>query len=579
MKKLLISLYFIISIFVVNNISIYSDSVGKYEVNAPNMSQSELQQYYLDNKIMPASAPENTTTMLKESNVSSHLASQNQGYSNWIKTDAKYSVENVYGVVPVEIDEDNVITQKAKKNANIDYNYIGCGPLSMISQFDFLSRGAGYSSIMSDFDNTDEQLKLQTEILDNTNTIPADSILGQMFGADPNGGTFTFPSEVINSSREILEEKFLAIKKTREVIDDEGNVEIETYYDRDSQIYVYGDTIPSLATFSKKVENIVDSINNGMPVIWWTVGDVGDFSDHFMNIYAYEYWQGTDYNGNTKKHLMFKLRMNWGKTYEVYMDSDALNAVNGGFIYFEETREKSLIKPEDYNFSCQYVNEETLGCLYPSKGYWCMVNTNRLRTGFVNHYDSTNTVVDKQLLVLSAKKKNAGTAFLEYEFPRLVEEIYFKFSWWSDSEGLDKTNSNLLIQYEDDTGNWKNAMNLYSDLSSPISTDYEMPTDIKVVFPTATHKFRIYLDTVDISGSRNKGRIVIGDINVYYDEVYHFEHSYDYYYIPYNSSSHKSYCMCGEYIIEPHLKCSTFSLRNNESCLYCGYQWSSSVLL
>lgn len=202
---------------------------------------------------------------------------------------------------------------------------------------------------------------LAREILENTDTIPADGTLGQLFGVDLNSGTFTFPSEVISSSREILENHYLSIKKTEEVIEDEGNVSTKTYYDNDSQILVSGDTIPSLSSFSTKINNLKDSIDRGMPVIWWTLGGnkVEEFGNNYMNIFGYEYWTGTDSAGNTKTHLMFILRYNWGEA-DVYMDSDILDAVNGGFIYFEETHEKTLVKPENYGYECQYFYDEKI---------------------------------------------------------------------------------------------------------------------------------------------------------------------------------------------------------------------------
>ena len=170
----------------------------------------------------------------------------------------------------------------------------------MISQFDYLARYAGYVSIadnLEDFTNptvvteAPNFIALAREILENTDTIPADGPLGNFFGVNPSDGTFTFPHEVINSSREILENHYLSIKKTEEVVDEEGNVSTRTYYDNDSQILVSGDTIPSLSSFSTKINNLKDSIDRGMPVIWWTLGEdkAKGFGNHYMNIFGYEY--------------------------------------------------------------------------------------------------------------------------------------------------------------------------------------------------------------------------------------------------------------------------------------------------
>lgn len=47
-----------------------------------------------------------------------------------------------------------------------------------------------------------------------------------------------------------------------------------------------------------------------MPVIWWTLGrnKAEEFGNHYMNIFGYEYWTGTDSTGNIKTHLIFILR-------------------------------------------------------------------------------------------------------------------------------------------------------------------------------------------------------------------------------------------------------------------------------
>lgn len=581
MKKIInIFLILLFSVISLNVLYAPSDYRNRYEVNAPNISEKELKEYYIKNNIRPANAPNGSEAKLYQSDVSSHLSKRFVGYNNWKKTSTSFSVSNVYGENPISANEWDDITQKAKTNAGIKYKYIGCGPLSLVTQFDFLARNAGYSSIARDANDDKEQLILQTQIFKNTKAIPAESFVGDFFGVDPDSGTFTFPSEVISSSRNLLIQKHLGFNTTKETIDNEGNIEKTTYYDSRSQIYVYGDTIPSTALFSRKIDNLKDSINKGMPVIWWTCGGAGQFSNHYMNIFGYEYWSGTDSSGNTKMHLMFKLRYNWNDSEDIYMDSDVLNAVNGGFIYFEETRDKSLIRPSDYNYECQYPSEEIPAIVYPSKGYLCPVYTKRKRAGYVNHFDSSNTHVDKQLLVLSVKKENAGVAYLEYEFPRLVQEVYFDVRWWSGLEGISYVNSKALLQYTDGRGEWNTALDLLRDIPSPgLSNLEDYPTEVFFTFPVPTYKFRIYMETTVATGSRNKGRIVLGNLNVYFD--HHLHHSYNFRYELNNSFSHKSYCECGDYIFEPHVESdiSTLSTIKERRCRYCGYTMGTSILI
>ncbi len=569
MKKVYNILFIVCLVTLVFNMTCVSNKEfkGRYEVNAPQMTEEELKEYYIKNDIRPASVPKDIATLLTKETVSNHLSDRFPEYPQWMKSTG-VSVSNTYGKDPIITNEDDNITQIAKHNAGISYEYIGCGPLAMVTQFDFLARAAGYHSIMEDADSKEEQLNLQTQIFKETSTIPTFN------------GTFTFPSDLILSCKRLLEDKYLGYWTTKETIDNDGNVNTSTYYERDSQIYVYGDTMPSFAKLSTKINNLMDSINRGMPVIWWTAGGAGEFSNHYMNIYAYEYWVAVDDNGHMKTHLMFKLRCNWDEEEDIYMDSDVLDAINCGFIYFEETRDKSLVKPKDFDFPCQYENIENFRYTYASEGKNYDILTKWLRTGYVNHYNSTNTMVDKQLLVLSAKRENAGVAYLELKLPVLVQEIYFRARWWSNSEGINRSSGSAVVQYKNGQDEWVTAFDFLEDIPYPgLSYLDEYPTDISIKFPISSNSFRIYIQTDDATGNRNKGRMVIGDMNIFYD--HHSTHSYNHKYEQHNSSYHKSYCTCGDFIYEPHSSSDigTLSTINYHTCPLCGYVFGASALL
>lgn len=484
------------------------------------MTEEEMIQYYVENDIRPASVPDGASEVLEEYEVSSHLSKRFSQYTTWSKSSNTGYVADTYGGNPVEIDEYDAYIQQAKANANITYNAIGCGPLSMVSQFDYLARYAGYLSISSNLEssiqtsNAPARTSLATEIFENTDTIPADSFLGQLFGVDPNAGTFTFLGEVINSSREILENHYLAIKKTETIVDEEGNTSTRTYYDNDSMIIVNGDTVPNLSSFSTKINNLKDSIDNGMPVIWWTLGEskAGAFGNHFMNIFGYEYWIGTDELGNTKTHLMFILRYNWGIN-AIYMDSDVLDAVNGGFIFFEETHEKNLIMPSDYDYACQYFFDERTKIVTPTIGN--NFTTKYLRAGYVNRYDNSNTTIVDQQISLSSKRNNAGVAYIHYKFDKPVEWIYLQASWWSTAEGMivDKA----LIQYKDNLGNWVTQFDLQEDVSGSLSSLIDYKSNIRCTFDNPITEFRIFVKCNNPIGDKNKGRLVIGALNVFFE--------------------------------------------------------------
>lgn len=410
-------------------------------------------------------------------------------------------------------ESDNDI-QASKELAGLNQNFIGCGPLCLVSQLQYLSMYAGYTSLAKDLSCTYDKRMLEKEIFEEVHTIPADSPFGQALGIDPNAGTFTFPNDYIIGARNVLQNHYLTIPK----VTVNGSGLTSVYYDNDSQIIVYGDSLPSLNSFSVKINNIKESIDNGMPVVWWTFGQAGYYSDHYMNIYAYENWTGTDTNGNTLNHLMFKLRFNWGEKKIIYMDSDLLDAVNGGFIFFEETHDKILINPSDYHFKCQYYFDEKGKYVTPSVGNEVFY-TNRLRTGYINHFDSNQTHVDARYIVLSAKRENAGEAYLEYTFERDIDWVYFDVSWWSDSEQITQYGGEALLQYKDANGSWVTAINLLTDLPSPyLSTLPEYPTKLCYRFDKPIREFRFYVRTDSPTGSRNKGRLVVGEINVFFTE-------------------------------------------------------------
>lgn len=508
-----------------------------FETWGNDLSNVELEEYYKKNEIYPMSAPSGTEDVLVgEVSVANNLMKRFNGYKNWTKTtnskDVGYYHKIAYNDTrdfnPKEIDEDNDIIQAAKRSANLASDYaIGCGPLSMFCQFEFLARYAGYQLISpklynqkdiipfsqydseKDYPISDEESfgakKLAKEIFENTDTIAVDST-----------GTFTWPSEVIDSSMELLEKYGLAQSFYTISTDDNGNEVREKHYSRqNSAIIVKGDLIANASSFETKINNIKRSIDNGMPVIWWTLPNAGGYKNHFMNIYGYEYWKGTNDNGNEMTHLMFKLRMNWGMTTEVFMDSDLLRAINGGFIFFCETRYKASLRPNDYNYECQYFFNEQSKTVVPSVGS-IVFQTNRLRTGYVNHYDSTNTKVDRQYLTMSPDRKDAGVAFLEYSTTQKIKRINIELCWWGHSEGVVPITGTVLIQYKKEDGTWATALDLQT-INPSIPRYCESPMTYMCVFEEASTQFRIYVACADVpTSNKNKGRLIIGNLIAYY---------------------------------------------------------------
>ena len=613
--------------------------IKAYEIET-QLEGNELEQYYIDNGIMPMNAPEGTGESLYYEEVPTHLNTRFPEYSNWESVSSKY-VGDIYSCNPIEIDENAEYIKEAKRNAEIEYNYIGCGPLALYCQLDYIARSAGYSSIANNLEEIDNlelssapnATKLAEEIFRNTETYPADSIWGEIFNISPDAGTFTFPSDFIDSAREILARRGLNEYTLVENIDEETN-EItydEEYFEENQEIYVHGDSIVNLESHQVKINNIIDSIDKGMPVIWWTTDGAEEFSNHYMNIFGYEYWNGIDENQNEKTHLMFLVRMNWG-IMDVYMDSDILNALNSGFIFFEERDNRALIKESDYQFSDEYSNQETTNYIFINDGKGTeglgYFTVRRLRVGYITYDNSENS----KKIIMSAKNINAGTAYLQYDFNNYVRSIAFNVGWFSDEEGIYNSNDGTaLVQYLNSDNNWITALDLMS--INNFSVDKDNLTSVYVKFNEHIKKFRIIVNANNSTNTDNLGRLVLGTMNVFFRDHEHFidiegysiideyehqitcncgetldeYHSFDDHYIMYNESQHKaccicasfelenhnyghsyesisssqhhSYCICGSYNVESHVFRVSQVIGGLRSCIGCGYQKFGGGLL
>jgi len=118
-------------------------------------------------------------------------------------------------------------------------------------------------------------------------------------------------------------------------------------------------------------------------------------------------------------------------------------------------------------------------------------------------------LIENEYVVLSARKDNAGIAFLEYSTGFPISNIALKMAFWSQSEYLSSVDSTAVIQYKNSNGAWINATNLLEEGLLP--TDRNNPTDIIINFPNNIYEFRIYIQTAQI-GTVNKGRICVGEL-------------------------------------------------------------------
>ena len=566
----------------------------RYDVFNLNLSENEMIDYYIKNGILPMSSNSPVSDRIN------HFQDRFPEYYSRSKSNSPlhsgYELD-VYGSNPCELSQSYPFINQAKdeyinENHMSNFKTVGCGTVALISQFEFLSRSAQYFTIsnnlekpsdIGEYETSEERTfseesyviksypqnryKLAKEIIDNIQMYPSE-IWNPIFGTSLSG-TYVFPSNVIDTANTLLEKYHLAVRKY------DGNGENQYYYDDDSQLYAYGDSAINLSSFSTKISNLKDSIDRGMPVIWWTsIDGAGPFSNHYMNIYGYEYWKGIDTEGNEKLHLMFLLKLNWNESeYEIisedekipiyqYVDSEVFNAANGGFIYFEASDDRTVITPSDYGYECQYFyNEKTK---YYASEKWGTYTTRYLRAGYVNKYDETNTEFRGQEISLSANRDNAGEAYIQYNKGRPINKIYIELSWWSANEGIDVTNGYVRLETKDYNGNWDVQLDLLDNNEYVLSTDKENKTRIICEFSYPTTSFRLYVRTDEPSGTRNKGRIVVGNLMMFHTPKEH-EISYN----EYDAYNHQEYCKCGYTNIVPHV--IQYSYINDESfpCMIC----------
>lgn len=184
--------------------------------------------------------------------------------------------------------------------------------------------------------------------------------------------------------------------------------------------------------------------------------------------------------------------------------------------------------------------------------------TNRLRCGVIAYEGNS-------YLTLSAKNKDATMAYLEYYFSDYFLKIDYQLALWSASESL-ILNSSIRLEVLQN-GEWA-IVKIFS--ANNMSQSKDSLINYTTTLSTPSNAFRFIVETNQVSNDNNRGRVVIGNINVLQIKDPHI-HNYTSI-KKYNASYHKVICYCGEYILEPHLLIQIpFEIFGyNHLCLYCG---------
>ncbi len=434
--------------------------------------------------------------------------------SNWRLIEKK-STKDISGFIPIEVGDDDADgkyddidklyfpdsdVQAAIKASGIESSYGGCGPIAMIGIMDYFSRYCGYTSIIDNPTNSKDRIQLAREIFETTPTsewglkssaTTADIAITENSISAQSGGdksTLTMPGDYVRAFNKLIKDN----------------------YQLNDQIVAKSQGWLTVGK-NRKINCIKESIQQGLPVtIYAGLAGSGCFGNHYVNAYEYEIWEGLDRDGKTIQSTIFATRLNWGKgqDYICHMDSDFLDATISGVIYYTVKDNNQLIRPSD--FSQKFVNQNGQGQYYfylaraditTENGF--EFSTRRLRCGYI----------EDQYLVLSANREGAGLAFLEMNFDISVKALNLDISLWSSTEKIYDLTDYLKLYYLDEDNNWKEMVDFSIDT---MSVKKDQPDNYYIQFPVETKGIKFEVRKTSPEGSRNKGRVVIGDINLFY---------------------------------------------------------------
>lgn len=163
------------------------------------------------------------------------------------------------------------------------------------------------------------------------------------------------------------------------------------------------------------------------------------------------------------------------------------------------------INPAEHNFDNEYFFVERKKTIKTNLGD--NIITNRLRCGYIKHEG-------KKYLTLSAKRRNAGVAFIEYNFNCEILKIDYYLALWSSKESL-VLNSSIRLEALDSEGKWV-LQKVF--LPKFMSKDKNNLIKYETSFSFPTRAFRFIIKTNQVNNKNNRGRMVIGRIDLIKNE-------------------------------------------------------------
>lgn len=382
---------------------------------------------------------------------------------NWT-LQSSTSVSNSFYGEPRNINENSSAEPMniAKNNLGVNVT-AGCGPLSLYSTLEYFASYFWLDNLLFNQNGNSSYLNLATKIIDSTKTY---SIVDQVL---------TSPKDMVYAFNQIM-------------TDSDYNNILETTIHKNLQDDV-----------TNTIDLFKDSINKGIPVIWWCHLDDDVQYNHYMVVYAYENWSGYDANGDAMTYPVFKIRYNLQDTAEdYYIFPEMLTYVSGAIIF---DYHKTMYRFADNAItSIQYYPFSPVSYSLLSSGD--IIDGSYLRTGYIGAPDGV------QHLVLSPRRANAGQAYITLHFPKKVRHLYTYLSLWSAKEYLDFAKDSFYIEIKDSNGAWIKNDTLPLHL---LTTNKNSPNYYHFTFLKETQDVRIVANSQAI-GSDNKGRIVLHNL-------------------------------------------------------------------
>lgn len=310
----------------------------------------------------------------------------------------------------------------------------------------------------------------------------------------------------------------------------------QTFYDFINSLYDYGcnkDQIALLFEYYNVINNdlrVIDYYYDSLPVFTWsnkTGSNVINFNKFDLYI--------KDLSNNTIIHRVINstgdttsLRLSvsdWHTIYNrpgneikvSYIAWKTTSYISGG--YYSETlvlpkpnsfKNKRQIKPNEWGFDNNYYFENDL-IAHPELQCTNLngISTDRLRCGYVDSY-----------IVLSSRRQNAGSAYLEPNFTGPYFSFLYSACLWSNNELID---GSALIEVKVLGESWITAVDLLNDVTLPIKGGGLL----RRVYRNNNGIMGIrFIVTSSAIGNEDKGKLCIDDLvlsrngNQYSDPYY-----------------------------------------------------------